>query len=855
MTSPVPRLLMIAVLFLSAAGVAAGQEIPRDQYLRHMPLSRPRLGQETEASRALHLFGDQSDPGYRDVDPVDGIDDTRYRVLQDLAVRFAPYLVQNTTNIPTNFDTYVANRDTFALWIDEWDMSGEEPTLRQTKAVNFSALNGDSCAGAGATTAFDEHPGPTTSAAIEDCKLSALLDEFSPAGSRTPSLEETLVRQRAPRTTILFFDFPGSGPSDWELGYEPEYEKTPADKRRFFPHAYAHPFLQETFDPQGNSLGYELILQYWFFYPSNDSGMNHEGDWEHMNVVVSPRSMVEQSMPADVIAGILSGEPRAQDDPLVIKRLDYYFHHLVMSLDLAAPNVYLPRAKWKEDVETRSSPRIEQRQIWEAIRNMAYVDDDETVINTHPIGYIGADNKGLNQAMSRPGGTNRDPHGTYPFPGRYRDVGPGGTTDQVSVHLDDHEYWKQLEAGKQSRGPTFKRGAVLGLDDPDRLRIVPDWERIIDRVNTDARVRREWSWLVLPIRWGYPATRSPFSGVLEYFDTGNVSPVGPSFSTGWNVSGPAAGFTAFEPHQMPSVFPMGLQDSFRNDFGFFNLTLPVLFNLPPLDFATRIVAYPLKLAFGRRDPVFFPSQKVPFRFVGLSSGVSAQIVDEDWDALSFNPQQYDEFLGRILLHLIANGIDSTTVATANTTHKTNSVGPFFQVAFYIGSHFTSENTVRNARSSFGARVDFNNIPSYTYDADLNYWEYSGSLRYSILTAPVQPFIKAGYGWSWYRLENVRANGKLFDTPDSDWITPGIWPNVFHFGLGVEWVPWRRPGKLPGGTDLAFRVEYARYLQTLGLDLSKVSLEKLSLFFPTLGDVPNGVRVARDEFILGATVSF
>mgnify|MGYP000217727337 CR=1 FL=1 len=36
----------------------------------------------------------------------------------------------------------------------------------------------------------------------------------------------------------------------------------------------------------------KLALQYWFFYPYNDAGNKHEGDWEHINVVVSARSEV-----------------------------------------------------------------------------------------------------------------------------------------------------------------------------------------------------------------------------------------------------------------------------------------------------------------------------------------------------------------------------------------------------------------------------------------------------------------------------------------------------------------------------------------------------------------------------------
>jgi hypothetical protein len=360
---------------------------------------------------------------------------------------------------------------------------------------------------------------------------------------------------------------------------------------------------------------------------------------------------------------------------------------------------------------------------------------------------------------------------------------------------------------------------------------------------------------VLPIRWGYPATESPFAGIVSFTDTGNAAPVGPSYSLGWNVSGSAPGFHSYEPHTLPSVFPLAIQDNFKNNLGFFNFTLPVLYNLPPLDFATRIVTYPLHRVLGRGTPVFYPRESVPFRFVGVSTGVSWQVFDKDFDTLALSPEQYDEFLGRIIVHLLSYGDSTTTVSGAREV-KSDSWAPFYQVAFYIGDRFTSENTVRNARSSFRIAFDFSNIPSYRYDADVNLWEYAGSLRYNVLASPLRPYVKAGYGWSWYRLENVRANGVPFQPSKTEWIKPGgLWPTTWHYGLGLEYVPWRNIGKLPRGGELSFRVEYARYTHRLGLDLSAVTLDRLRLVFPTLGDVPGGDRVTRGDLTVGATFSF
>lgn len=857
MRTTIACLTTTLLTLLPAAGVKA-EEVPRDEYLKFIPLDYPRLVQQNASTDELNLYGDREDPAYRDVDPVDGIDDARHAVLTSLAVRFAPFLVQNTEDIPTNFDTYVENAPSFPLTIDTWNVSTEEPRLVETEQIDFAKLGRGSCSSSG-DAGLTPRSSETFVGGLEDCKLRELLAEFSPWAPGNRRLTHPLVRARPDQFSVLFFNFPGEGAGTWKKAYRAEYEKTPVARRAGFPHAYVHPFLERVENEEGSSVGYELVLQYWFFYPTNDGGNNHEGDWEHLNVLIAPRSRVKQALSAETVQGILTGELPATDDaddPLVIRRTDYYFHHFVMTLDYTAPDVYAGRREWKADVARRPRARFQEQEVWKHIRRMAYVDDDETVVNTHPFAYIGADNKGLDQVLAVPGGKNRGSHGTFPFPGRYANIGPAGATEQISVSVDPRRYLARLRSGDRSMGPEFRRGSVLGLADRSRLRIVPDWERVVDLADGDAVVRRHWSWLLLPIRWGYPATASPFAGIVPHSDTGNAAPVGPSFSTGWNVSGPAPGFHSYEPHTLPSVFPLAFQDGFRNDLGFLNLTFPVILNLPPLDFATRIAAYPFKWVLGRNDPVFYPRDGVPFRFVGLSSGVSVQRFGEDFSSLALNPAQFDQFVLRFVGHLLESGFDSTTTVTRATNFKTDSVEPFYQMAFYIGDRFTSENTVRNARSSFGVRAEFNNVPDYRYSADIDFWEYAGSLRYGLTPWRLQPYVKGGYGWSWYRLENVSANGVPFEPAITDWIKPdGIWPNTWHLGIGIELVPWKRVGKLPRGAELAFRVEYARYWQNLGLDLSKVSLQRLQLLFPTLGDVPGADRVHRDDFVFGMTLSF
>ncbi len=211
-----------------------------------------------------------------------------------------------------------------------------------------------------------------------------------------------------------------------------------------------------------------------------------------------------------------------------------------------------------------------------------------------------------------------------------------------------------------------------------------------------------------------PATESPFAGIIPHSETGDLAPVGPSFSTGWNVTCPAPGFHAYEPHILPAIFPLAFQDTFRNDLGFLNFTVPVLFNLPPLDFLSRIAAYPFRLAVSRRDPIYYPKDAVPFRFVGLSTGISWQTLDENFSSLAYTPGQYDQFFDSVLFHLIDAGFDSTTTAVSGEYVLENFSRPFYQVSFYIGEHLSSESMVRNAgRSSVSTSSSATSRPTGT----------------------------------------------------------------------------------------------------------------------------------------------
>ncbi len=841
------------------------QAISREEYLQYLPLEYPRIIEQTRASVELQIYGDKEDPAYRDDEPLNGIDDRRDIIFEQIAVRFAPYLIQNTTSAPIDFRVFMEGRSAFPLYIDTWNIASPKYELVGTDLIDFSSLGESDCRPAefvGDSSEFSRYHNMNN----DDCKLLALIEEFDPRDPKNDKFGNSVQNPERDLFKVIYFDFPGDGPETWREEFEHFYTRQLPEKYQGFLKTYMHPFLIDHISRRDKTLlGYEIILQYWFFYPYNDGGNNHEGDWEHINVVISPKNRVETYLSAEEVQTVLEGSwlgREGQEDELVIKRIENYFHHFVMPLDFSSPNVYQPRDEWEAEIDTRPETSFGENDLLRKIRYRAYTDDAETRINTHPFIYCGGDNKGLDQVMQMPGGTNRDSHGSYPFSGMYKGIGPAGATEQISSHTDHRAYLLNLDKEGEAGPPGFKRGNVIGFNRPDRVEVVPDWERVIDLTRTNAEARHRWSWLFLPLRWGYPATESPFAGIVKHVDTGNVGDIGPAFWDGWNRSMGTPGAEVYRPNQIPPLFPLGLQDSFDNSLGFFNLTYPALSNLPPFDFIWRFAAYPFRAVFGREDPVYYAEKGIPFRFVDLAGGVSSQTLDPQYKSVIINNTQFAEFYARLLFHIIINGGDTTTVVTNYTESLEKPTAPIFQVIFHIGDHFSSENSLRNFRSNYGFTASFNNIPAYRYQAELNFWEYAGSLRYNIFTSNLRPYVKLGYGWSWYRLENVMTNGQIFDNPNSEWFNQpsfdsfsSVLPNTWHWGVGIELILLKSFAEFPEGIDLSMRAEYGVFYNSLGLDLSRFSLSDLALAFPTLGDVPQSGSVSRKNFNLVFSLSY
>ncbi|RUO87736.1 hypothetical protein D7Y11_39055 [Corallococcus sp. AB018] len=837
------RALSPFVLLVAAMAHADGQPA-REEYFRYVPLSYPRIVRQTEASVALSLYGDPNDPAWRDESPRDGVDDTRHQVLQSLAVRFAPFMVKNTYTFPSDHKVFRDQPGGLLLNLDTWDLAKSGAVLMRSDSINFSSL-GRPCPedGAPEVTLRTESAGQD---ARDDCRLVGLLREFHPDHPTIPRLRQDAVdAERAP-FTVMYFDFPGYDPKTWMAAYKGAVDGQPARRYLGTEKVYAHPFIHAVKGTQKGPPGYEPLIQYWFFYPFNAGGNNHEGDWEHIAVAVSPRSAVERTLTEAELRRILQGDWTADGaDPLVMKRIEYFFHHNSMVFDFARPNAYLPREQWQAQLDARGEDRPGEKKLLARVRRYVWADEAETVINTHPIGYIGADSKGLEQLLACPGPHARESHATYPVPGVFKNIGPAGSTEAVRQFFDHQEYLTHPDKPLPEE--------VVRYDLASRIDLVPDWERVYDLALVDGQVRREWSWLILPLRWGFPMARSPLSGLVAHSDMGNLSIVGPAFNEGWNRPAPSAGFDLYVPSELPWFFPLDVQDDFSNNLGFLNAPVALLITLPPLDFLYRVVGLPVRAVVENHQPVYTPQERLPRRRFTVEAGVGVQLLGDDFTGLLLNDRQLGEWYGQLtaLDPAIAGNINDPDLVRPVVRPA---VSAMLKVSFYLGDKFTSEDTLFHSRSTLGLDVPLSDGMSvFQLRTKLDMWEYAGSLRYNFLRDGFQPYAKVGYGLTWYRLEDGSINGQGMANPNSYWVRrPGffrnLWPNTLHLGAGVDVILVK--DFIPGlhGVDGGLRAGYILSRHELGV-------KDLTGDNGLQGIVVEPVHVYRNTFELLGTLSF
>jgi len=196
-------------------------------------------------------------------------------------------------------------------------------------------------------------------------------------------------------------------------------------------------------------------------------------------------------------------------------------------------------------------------------------------------------------------------------------------------------------------------------------------------------------------------------------------------------------------------------------------------------------------------------------------GVSSFKIPDAFLNVAGFPETASPFLEKVLALVAAP--DSVTIDVINPT--TERVSPrYYGVTLFLGRRFTSENTIRHSNGAVRADVTVSTLPGrFPLTLNIDMWEYTGSVRYNIATGALQPFIRGGYGLSWYRVTDARFNGELLGSGETRWVRrPGFFhnllPNTLHIGGGLEFIPIRGVG----GIDVGFRGDFTIYSHRLGL---------------------------------------
>jgi len=808
-----------AFLLVPAAPLAAQDgQMTRDEYFRYVPLTYPRIVRETAADSAFDLYGARAGTGYRDVAPRDGIDDARGQLLQALGVRFAPFMVRNTGNVPLDMQKAQRITGSTLLTIDRWNIYAGAQLLG-TETVDFADLGKQPCP-VGPVNRDSLLALVRAATPIEDCRVLQLLQEFNPNRPLAERFNTAAVDADYDPFSVLYWNWPGYDPATWKAAFEDP--SSGRMKREFDPaiSVYVHPFIAPVMAdgvPEGR---YEFILQYWFFYPYNDAGNKHEGDWEHINVVISPRSTVTGPLTPAGVEALLRRSPDGLDgdDPLVIRRIDYYFHENVMPVDYSSPNAYAPRAEWRRQTQRAAEDKIGAAEVAAVVRYRAWADSAETVVNTHPIAYIGANSKGLDLFLYSPGAHNQDGHGTYPFAGIYEKIGPADAAEEVKKEFDHQAY---LTGGAAL--PDW----VEPFDSASRVKVLPDWERVYAQVYDDPEFRKEWAWFVLPIRSGFPAAKSPFAGIVSHAETGNLAPFTVTYNGGWNRSGASGGYHLYDPHRLHAVITASPLDQVQNNLGYLNAPIVALITLPPIDVIYKVLLIPVRRLFGKFPAQYYPRAELPTRVVSVGAGVVTSEMDSAWTALLLAGPQLDSILTR---YAAAN--PSLTLDGEETDIAENATAFAVQVGFYLGKRWVTENTYHHSTSGLSISVPITDRPDEPFEVtgNLQFYELASSIRYNILTGGLQPYLTGGWGWSWYRVTDIATDGLPLTDPDGPWIRQptffpnnNLWPNTWHWGLGMEFFLLRSNAPLFRGTDISLKGEWASYSSKLGVSFQNAAL--------------------------------
>lgn len=777
---------------LPTPAIVLAQGFDSTEYHAYLP-PPGKPTEQTKASLTFRLFsGHETIPS-----ETPGVSAQREARLRALAARFSPILVPTNFSVPRDFEDVLAFRyepaehavrcrGRFDLAVDVWNTTSasSKPDPRTSLRVPLDIVRTPVCPKNDSVLRAQEPsdsietvsdsllrilllmlgPKPAPPQAQEPGSYAGML--FKPDSAkdsvRLKYTPDRRVRQNA--DTVLYFDMPGSERSSWRDAYQ--------QLRYLRSRIYVHPFVHEHREALAESR-FEFVLQYWFFYPLNDGVNNHEGDWEHINVSVSTRHRLEELLgdqrllTADEVSRILGDSGVMDLDSLAISAVDYYFHGFVVTVDYKDAHQrravtgmvgYTDEVAERFAVSREGISESENRFYNSTLSRMVYerMQVAPDLLRTHPIVFIGGMSVSPVQIFDVPGSGNANSHGSYPFTGVWRGVGPLVAREKMRGDFDAGKAARlgSVPPGRDTLGmvhyidPCYRGGTVGSCMQGDSAPIVllPDWEQMVDRMYGDPgarELRRRWAWFALPIRWGYPTTASPGARIIRGYDFGHTAPVGPAFNAGWNRVGVAPTYARYP------LFPLtrGLQqtpwDNIYNVLGFGNVVPTLATLLPPVTLAATLVT---GVVHGRRR-AFQPTRpgmrnvEVGYApswgyggtgFARRLPGIGEFELGAPGDPL---PEGEEEDFVRepergsqyyVLLHW-GRRWGTETIFSRRTGH-----------VFYHG-HLTS-----------GSFADVH--------GDLEEKELLGVFRFGTLAPfgyPGQFVVRFGYGWTWHRIQSIR----------------------------------------------------------------------------------------------------
>ena len=176
--------------------------------------------------------------------------------------------------------------------------------------------------------------------------------------------------------------------------------------------------------------------------------------------------------------------------------------------------------------------------------------------------------------------------------------------------------------------------------------------------------------------------------------------------------------------------------------------------------------------------------ELPVRTMSVAGGVMTANMTPDWSALLLNGPQLNEIVTRALSAAGTGGFGEETDEAEDATSYA------VQVDFYLGKRFVTENTFHNSSSGLSISVELDDRPDDPFDVTgtLKFYELASSIRYNLLTGGLQPYLKVGYGWSWYQVVDMATDGVPLTDPEGPWIRqptffPGEQSLAQHHPLG------------------------------------------------------------------------